>query len=152
MIKTKRKSPAGVPTNDLVFSACTGTNDEVFPSILSLYVPTGSQVADVTYGKGVFWRNVPVSRYDVLPTDLVTGVDCRTLPYADVSIDCVVFDPPYMCTLRVVQPTQIIRIMRHIIETIRLLPPESTMRRFLIFTSPWQWRPLGYCVPRGRIS
>lgn len=98
MIKTKRKSPAGVPTNDLVFSAYTGTNDEVFPSVLSLYVPTGSRVADVTYGKGVFWRNVPEYRYDVLPTDLSTGVDCRNLPYADASIDCVVFDPPYMHT------------------------------------------------------
>jgi hypothetical protein len=98
MPRTKRKSPAGIPTNDLVFSAFVGTNDMVFPSILSLYVPTGSRVADVTYGKGVFWRNVPEGRYEVLPTDLSTGTDCRELPYADASIDCVVFDPPYMHT------------------------------------------------------
>lgn len=96
--KTKRKSPAGVSTNDLVFSAYVGTNDVVFPFILSLYVPTGSRVADVTYGKGVFWRNVPESQYEVIPTDLSTGTDCRELPYADASIDCVVFDPPYMHT------------------------------------------------------
>jgi len=98
MAKKKRKSPAGVPTNDLVFSAYVGTNDEVFPFILSLYVPKSSRVADVTYGKGVFWRNVPEDAYEVLPTDLTTGVDCRDLPYEDGSINCVVFDPPYMHT------------------------------------------------------
>ena len=96
--RKKRKSPDGVPTNDLVFSAYTGTNDFVFPQILSLYVPPGSTVADVTYGKGVFWRRIPKNTYRVLATDLSTGVDCRKLPYENGSIDCVVFDPPYMHT------------------------------------------------------
>jgi hypothetical protein len=94
----KRRSPSGISTNDLVLSAHIGTNDSVFPEILSLYVPTGSTVADVTYGKGVFWRRVPENSYRLLPTDLATGVDCRALPYADGTIDCVVFDPPYMHT------------------------------------------------------
>lgn len=96
--KKKRKSPAGRATNELVFSAYVGTNDEVFPSILSLYVRPGSIVADVTYGKGVFWRKVPNGVYTLLPSDLSSGVDCRHLPYTDLSIDCVVFDPPYMHT------------------------------------------------------
>lgn len=96
--KVKRKSPSGVATNDLVFSAYLGTNDEVFPAILSLYVPKGSIVADVTYGKGVFWRRVPSEAYELRATDLMHGVDCRKLPYQDRSIDCVVFDPPYMHT------------------------------------------------------
>ncbi len=93
----KRKSPDGVATNDLVFSAHTGTNDELFPNVLKLYVAPGSKVADVTYGKGVFWRRVDTSEYDFSP-DLKTGVDCRNLPYEDSSFDCVVFDPPYMHT------------------------------------------------------
>jgi len=96
--QSQRKSPDGVATNELVHSAHEGTNDQVFPLVLSLYVPLGSTVADVTYGKGVFWRNVPGEAYDLLPTDIVTGVDCRDLPYDDQSIDCVVFDPPYMHT------------------------------------------------------
>ncbi len=96
--KKKRKSPDGVPTNDLVFSAYTGANDDVFPYILSLYVAPGSTVADVTYGKGVFWRKVPEGAFHFLPSDLSTGTDCRKLPYEDGSIDCVVFDPPYMHT------------------------------------------------------
>lgn len=94
----KRKSPDGVATNDLVFSAHAATNDEVFPLVLSLYVEPGSTVADVTYGKGVFWRRVPADAYRVLPSDLETGTDCRELSYEDSSIDCVVFDPPYMHT------------------------------------------------------
>lgn len=96
--KSARKSPDGVATNELVFSAYLGTNDEVFPNILSLYVAPGSTVADVTYGKGVFWRKVPEDVYKLLATDLETGVDCRALPYDEHSIDCVVFDPPYMHT------------------------------------------------------
>ncbi|MBI1747098.1 MAG: site-specific DNA-methyltransferase [Acidobacteria bacterium] len=98
MTPKKRKSPDGVPTNDLVFSSYVGTNDEVFPFVLSLYVEPGSQVADVTYGRGVFWRRVPKDAYNLLPTDLESGLDCRKLPYKDNSIDCVVFDPPYMHT------------------------------------------------------
>lgn len=96
--KRPRKSPAGVPTNDLVFSAMVGTNAEMFPSILSLYVPSHSTIADVTYGKGVFWKGVQRSLYRVLATDITSGVDSRELPYSDATIDCVVFDPPYMHT------------------------------------------------------
>jgi tRNA G10 N-methylase Trm11 len=88
----------GVATNDLVFSAHVGGNDDVFPEILGLYVPPGSKVADVTFGKGVFWKKVDVSNYDLSPSDLKTGTDCRDLPYADGSLDAVVFDPPYMHT------------------------------------------------------
>ena len=97
-LKGKRRSPAGIATNDLTFSAYVGTNDEVFPHVLSLYVRPGSTVADVTYGKGVFWRRVPTGVYQLKPTDIASGVDCRQLPYEDSSIDCVVFDPPYMHT------------------------------------------------------
>ncbi len=94
----RRKSPAGVATNDLVFTEHVGTNDEVFPYILSLYVAPGSSVADVTFGKGVFWRRVPKGIYDLRPSDLSHGVDARNLPYRDGSLDCIVFDPPYMHT------------------------------------------------------
>jgi hypothetical protein len=96
--KPKRKSPAGVATNQLVFSACRGNNDDLFPQVLALYVAPGSTVADVTYGRGVFWKKVPPGRYEVLATDISKGVDCRRLPYPDGTIACVVFDPPYMHT------------------------------------------------------
>jgi hypothetical protein len=91
-----RKSPAGISTNDLVFSAEVGTNADIFPSILGLYVPLRSKVADVTYGNGAFWKNVNPKAYRVLATDLKHGIDARDLPYETKSLDCVVFDPPYM--------------------------------------------------------
>lgn len=94
--KSLRKSPDGVPTNDLIFSSHTGTNDELFPSVMRLYVAPGSKVADVTFGRGVFWKQIPDGEYRLFPTDINSGVDCRELPYIDGSIDCVVFDPPYM--------------------------------------------------------
>src|SRR5438552_2255896 len=55
-VKIRRKSPAGTPTNELIFTGYQGTSEDVFPNVLSLYVRPGSKVADVTYGKGVFWK------------------------------------------------------------------------------------------------
>lgn len=92
----RRRVRNGEPTNDLIFSACVTGNDDIFPEILRLYVAPQSTVADVTYGKGVFWRKVPEDQYTLLATDLQDGVDCRKLPYEDGAIDCVVLDPPYM--------------------------------------------------------
>ena len=92
----KRVVRHGTPSNDLVLSAHLDGNDTVFPKILDLYVKHGSTVADVTYGEGVFWRNIQPDLYDLKPTDIKTGTDCRNLPYKDAEIDCVVLDPPYM--------------------------------------------------------
>lgn len=92
----KRKVANGRPTNDVIRTAFDTTNDKAFPAILGLYVADGSVVADVTYGRGVFWRKVPPDKYKLLATDITEGVDCRQLPYKDREIDCVVFDPPYM--------------------------------------------------------
>lgn len=91
-----RKRPDGIATTDLVFSCYVDGNAEVFPKILGLHVSPGAVVADVTYGKGVFWRNVPKGRYDLKATDAQMGVDCRALPYEEASLDAVVLDPPYM--------------------------------------------------------
>ncbi len=91
-----RRVQGGIATSDVILSAHAGGNADVFPQILRLHVPEGSIVADVTYGKGVFWRNVEPGLYDLRATDIADGVDCRALPYADGEIDCAVLDPPYM--------------------------------------------------------
>jgi len=94
---TRRKRTAGgVATTNVVVTAHIADNSDVFPQILALHVPAGAEVADVTYGKGVFWRKVDLGRYKLHATDIHTGVDCRALPYEDGSLDCVVLDPPYM--------------------------------------------------------
>jgi hypothetical protein len=96
MEKKKRKSPEGKATNDLVFSAYTANNTDVFSAILGLYVSEGSKIADVTYGRGAFWRNVDKTSYDIYPSDIKTGIDCGNLRYGNESYDRVVLDPPYM--------------------------------------------------------
>ena len=73
-----------------------GGNAAQFCQVMKLHVPRGARVADVTWGKGVFWQDIPAGAYEVLATDIDMGVDCRALPYADASLDCVVLDPPYM--------------------------------------------------------
>lgn len=86
----------GKPTNDLIFSASDESNSKVFPNVLALYVKPGSTVADVTYGKGAFWKKIPDGMYKLFATDIMDGTDCRDLPYPSGEIDCVVLDPPYM--------------------------------------------------------
>ncbi len=97
----------GIATNDLIHSAYQDFNDAVFPNILALYVPDGSRIADVTYGKGVFWKKVNKSKYEFFASDLRTeglpkgcncGIDSRRLPYKAKYLDAIVFDPPYMHT------------------------------------------------------
>lgn len=95
-IYTPSRTQGGTSTSNLVVSAYIGTNADVFPHVLDLHVPDGAVIADVTYGKGVFWRNVDVSKYTLRTSDIADGVDCRALPYSDDSFDCVILDPPYM--------------------------------------------------------
>ncbi len=108
-----RKPPRGVPTSDLVQSAHVGKNAELFAKIARLHIPAGSRIADVTFGRGTFWDRVDLAanRYELHASDVEAGpklangiavesytapVDCRALPYADASLDCIVLDPPYM--------------------------------------------------------
>ena len=92
----RSESQTGQTTSELVMSAHVGNNAELFPKILRLHVPDGAVIADVTWGKGVFWQKVPEDTYTVKRSDIADGVDCRDLPYKNESLDCVVFDPPYM--------------------------------------------------------
>ncbi len=91
-----RRVQGGICTTELTVSAYVGDNSEVFPRILDLHVPKGATVADVTYGKGVFWKKVNLRHYKILRSDIQEGVDCRDLPYWKNSVDCLVLDPPYM--------------------------------------------------------
>ncbi len=91
-----RRVAGGISTSDVVLSAHVSGNADVFPQLLELHVPKGSTIADVTWGKGVFWEKVSPKAYTLLASDLKMGTDCRDLPYGDASIDAVVLDPPYM--------------------------------------------------------
>lgn len=92
----RKRIQGGISSSDVVQSAYVSGNAEVFPQILQLHVPKGARVADVTFGGGVFWKNVSPADYALLPSDIADGVDCRALPYENESLDAVVLDPPYM--------------------------------------------------------
>ena len=91
-----RRTQSGVATSDVVVSATVGGNADVFRQVLDLHVPKGAVIADVTYGKGVFWQRVVRDDYVILTSDIQTGVDCTALPYGPESLDALVLDPPYM--------------------------------------------------------
>ncbi len=92
---TKRKQ-GGDPSTNVVMSAFVGGNADIFPQILSLHIPEGARIADVTYGSGVFWKKVDTSKYELVASDIATGIDCRALPYRDGTFDAIILDPPYM--------------------------------------------------------
>ena len=77
-----------------------GSNATLIAQVATLYLPDQALVADVTYGKGVFWRKVDTARFTLLASDLCTcperPYDFRALPYAAGSLDVLVLDPPYM--------------------------------------------------------
>lgn len=95
MTHTKERKQYAVPPFPIL-TGMVGTNADQFPCIMEMYVSVGATVADVTYGKGVFWRNIPKDRYNLLATDLQTGIDFSRLPYESQSVDALVLDPPYM--------------------------------------------------------
>jgi len=84
---------------DSVFSSMVGDNSDLIAHVAKLYLKPGNVLADVTFGKGVFWRQMDMTQYLFHPSDLLTcpnsAYDFRKLPYQDGTFDVVVFDPPY---------------------------------------------------------
>ena len=72
------------------------TNSQLMLACRALgYVTDGDNVADVTYGKGTWWKDWKpegLTEHDI-END---GVDFRQLPEADDEFDVVAFDPPYV--------------------------------------------------------
>lgn len=78
-------------------TSITGKNEDLIPVVLNIYAKDGDTIADITYGKGNFWKKVDLVRYDFYPSDIKTnGYDFKNLPYEDSIFDIVAFDPPYM--------------------------------------------------------
>ncbi len=96
MPKKAKRIASGEASSSAILSSHGGDNADLFPTVLSLHVPKGARIADVTYGTGVFWRKVNVSEYEFYPSDMKSGVDARALPYEDNWLDALVLDPPYM--------------------------------------------------------
>ena len=98
MEKLYKQVDYGVDVDDDLNTVCK-SNDERFARIVRLYTRPGDTIVDPTYGNGVFWKKVDKSKFTVLATDLKRdGIDMRSLPYKDGSVDMVVNDPPYRYT------------------------------------------------------
>jgi DNA methylase len=109
-LRAEKRVQGGETSTDVILSAGMTGNAEMFADLAELHLPVGSLIADVTYGKGVFWQNIPRGQYRLLFSDIdaktsrdfnhdtavQTSVDCRALPYEDHSLDGIVLDPPYM--------------------------------------------------------
>ena len=75
---------------------------EIISAILKLHVPTNTIDCDPTYSKGNFYNNtgvaVPRYRFDISPSGETEYADCRHLPLENESINCMMFDPPFLAT------------------------------------------------------
>lgn len=85
----------GIPSDGVGITSWATSNDLMLANLMRLYARPGQVVVDPTWGKGTFWRAIETGLYDFRATDILTGVDCRSLPYDDGSVDVVVYDPPY---------------------------------------------------------
>lgn len=70
---------------------------------MKLHVPNKKIDCDCTYSKGNFYKNtginIPKYRFDIQPYDeTVEYGDSRNLPLMDKSINCMMFDPPFLAT------------------------------------------------------
>lgn len=85
-----------------VIKSISYSQDEIINNILSLHVPSHKIDCDPTYSKGVFYKgNVPKPsmKYDLYPQTVDTiQADCRHLPIENNSINCLMFDPPFLAT------------------------------------------------------
>ena len=76
---------------------------EIINWILDLHVPSHHIDCDPTYSKGNFYNNTgiehPQYRFDIFPqVDGVEYGDSRNLPLQTESINCMMFDPPFLAT------------------------------------------------------
>jgi len=84
--------------NPMIYTSEVGDNGDLIAHVVTMYLKPGDSIADVTYGKGVFWRKIDQTNYDVHLSDIITGparYDFRNLPYKKETLNCVILDPPY---------------------------------------------------------
>lgn len=93
-----RRIPSDCSTKGLIYTSVIGGNDVLMSQVAKLYVRKKDVIADLTFGKGVFWNKIDLSKNDFHPSDLVTlkpTRDFKKLAYPDKKFDVVCIDPPY---------------------------------------------------------
>lgn len=84
-----------------VIRSISYNQDEIIQNILQLHVPLHKIDCDPTYSLGKFYKNIepPKYKFDIAPqtTDTVYA-DCRQLPLESSSLNCIMFDPPFLAS------------------------------------------------------
>lgn len=102
---TSYSIPVPVEAESPVVSVVRGNNADLIVEVARLYIPDGSLVRDVTWGKGAFWKGLDTARIKLVGSDVAPHIgghgdvmlaDFRDLPDLDGSADVVVLDPPYV--------------------------------------------------------
>lgn len=88
--------------SDLITSI-SYNQQEIIHNILQLHTIKHKIDADITYSKGVFYKDgiipAPEYKFDISPqTSDTIQADARALPISDNFFDCVMFDPPFLAT------------------------------------------------------
>ena len=79
------------------------SQEEIINWILKLHCKTHKIDCDPTYSKGNFYKKTnieePKYKFDILPQTADTiKADARNLPLDNNSLDCIMFDPPFLAT------------------------------------------------------
>jgi len=76
---------------------------EILQDVIKLYCPNGFDL-DPTYSKGNFYKNgipIPKLKFDINPqTEDTKYGDCTKLPLDDMSINSIIFDPPFIAGIQ----------------------------------------------------
>tara|TARA_Y100000593_G_C4309554_1_gene337653 strand:+ start:1013 stop:1636 length:624 start_codon:yes stop_codon:yes gene_type:complete len=84
-----------------IIKSISYNQEEIIESILSLYSPEGIDV-DPTYSKGNFYKGrikEPMYKFDINPkSDSIIKACATNLPLEDQSVNCIMFDPPFLAT------------------------------------------------------
>lgn len=89
--------------NNTLIKTISYDQSEIIKWILQLHVPNHKIDCDPTYSKGNFYNNTGVTppkyKFDIFPQskDVEYG-DSRKLPLGNESIECMMFDPPFLAT------------------------------------------------------
>ena len=83
-----------------VLTGYLGDNSDLFKNAFPMFVEDGSDVLDMTFGLGVFWKQLDQSKYKLIRNDIDASrgdihEDFRKMSLPSEYFDAVVLDPPY---------------------------------------------------------
>ena len=120
---------------DNLIKSISFEQSEIIHNILQLHVPQHKIDCDATYSKGNFYHNTgippPTYKFDINPqSEDVHFGDCRKLPLKSESLNCIMFDPPFLATTGKSLKTE--NFSNIISKRFGVYPNEKELHRFYI--------------------